>query len=69
MPLQFLSWLLNALHLALGGTKKIKSSVIYKTFSGSMNIQSKKILPPDVDEEKKKELLATGRDHILVLIS
>jgi len=57
---QFLSWLLNALHLALGGTKKIKSSVIYKTFSGSMNIQSKKILPPDVDEEKKKELLATG---------
>jgi len=57
---QFLSWLLNALHLALGGTKKVKSSVIYKTFSGSMSIESKKILPTDVDEARKKELLATG---------
>ncbi len=28
----FLSWLLNALHLALGGTKKPNSSIIYKTF-------------------------------------
>ena len=26
----FLSWLLNALHLSLGGTKKADSSVIYK---------------------------------------
>jgi U4/U6.U5 tri-snRNP-associated protein 2 len=26
----FLSWLLNALHLALGGTKKANSSIIYK---------------------------------------
>merc|ERR1719430_3004437 len=50
---QFLSWLLNALHLALGGTKKVKSSVIYKTFSGSMSIESKKILPTDVDDARK----------------
>jgi len=57
---QFLSWLLNALHLALGGTKKVKSSVIYRTFSGSMRIESKKVLPTDVDENRKKELLATG---------
>ena len=49
---QFLSWLLNALHLALGGTKKVKSSVIYKTFSGSMSIESKKILPTDVDDAR-----------------
>ena len=28
----FLSWLLNALHLSLGGTKKADSSVIYKVY-------------------------------------
>ena len=61
---QFLSWLLNALHLALGGTKKVKSSVIYRTFSGSMRIESKKVLPTDVDENRKKELLATGEPHL-----
>ena len=27
---EFLKWLLNALHLALGGGKKTKSSIIYK---------------------------------------
>jgi U4/U6.U5 tri-snRNP-associated protein 2 len=58
--IQFLSWLLNALHLALGGTKKVKSSVIYQTFRGSMTISTKKILPPDIDENKKEELIATG---------
>ena len=56
----FLSWFLNALHLALGGTKKRNSSIIYKTFSGSMRIHTKKILPTDVDKAKKDELLATG---------
>ena len=29
----FLSWLLNALHLSLGGTKKADSSVIYKVLT------------------------------------
>ncbi len=79
----FLSWLLNALHLALGGTKKPSSSIIYKTFRclhtlhtairsgvtntlfllccrGSMRIYTKKILPTEVDDNKKKELLGTG---------
>ena len=58
--IQYLSWLLNALHLALGGTKKVKSSVIYRTFRGSMTIHTKKILPPDIDEAKKVELMSTG---------
>ncbi len=57
---QFLSWLLNTLHLALGGTKKATSSIIYKSFSGSMKIHSKKLLPADVDPAKKDELLASG---------
>ena len=56
----FLSWLLNALHLALGGTKKPSSSIIYKTFRGSMRIYTKKIMPTDVDDFRKREMLATG---------
>lgn len=56
----FLSWLLNALHLALGGTKKSKSSIIYRTFRGEMRIHTKKLLPNDVDDAKKEELRATG---------
>jgi len=56
-----MKWLLNKLHLALGGTKKRSSSIIYKTFCGGMRIHSKKILPTEVtDEDKKAELLATG---------
>ena len=58
---EFLKWFLNALHLALGGTKKHSSSIIYKTFSGGMRIHSKKILPTDItDDARKKELLASG---------
>ena len=58
---EFLKWLLNALHLALGGTKKRTSSIIYKTFCGGMKIHSKKLLPSEVqDEAKKAELLASG---------
>ena len=33
----FLSWLLNALHLSLGGTKKADSSIIYKVFIHNAN--------------------------------
>ena len=58
---EFLKWFLNALHLALGGTKKHSSSIIYKTFSGGMRIHSKKILPTELtDDAKKAELLASG---------
>lgn len=57
---EYLKWFLNALHLALGGTKKHSSSIIYKTFSGGMRIHSKKILPTEItDEARKAELLAT----------
>lgn len=33
---EFLTWLLNTLHLDLGGTRKRSSSVIYQTFQGRM---------------------------------
>uniref|UniRef100_A0A672PQW1 Ubiquitin carboxyl-terminal hydrolase 39 n=1 Tax=Sinocyclocheilus grahami TaxID=75366 RepID=A0A672PQW1_SINGR len=52
----FLSWFLNALHGALGGTKK-KTSIISKVFQGSMRIFSKKLPHPDLPAEEKEALL------------
>uniref|UniRef100_A0A671KT76 Ubiquitin carboxyl-terminal hydrolase 39 n=1 Tax=Sinocyclocheilus anshuiensis TaxID=1608454 RepID=A0A671KT76_9TELE len=52
----FLSWFLNALHGALGGTKK-KSSILTKVFQGSMRIFSKKLPHPDLPAEEKEALL------------
>jgi len=40
--MDFLAWLLNALHTALGGTKKPGSSIIHKAFQGSVRITSHK---------------------------
>jgi len=57
---QFLPWFLNSLHLALGGTKKKKSSIIYKNFLGSMKIHSRKILPTDVDGYRQVQMEESG---------
>jgi len=56
----FLPWFLNSLHLALGGSKKKKSSVIYKNFLGSMRIHTKKIIPTDLDGFKRLEAERSG---------
>ncbi|KAF2499176.1 cysteine proteinase [Lophium mytilinum] len=43
-PVDFLSWFLNNLHLALGGSKtKPGSSIVQKVFQGSLKIESQKI--------------------------
>jgi len=55
----FLSWFLNALHMALGGTSKRKSSIIYKAFQGKMKIYTMKIPPIDMEEKQKAEILQT----------
>ncbi|XP_051976109.1 U4/U6.U5 tri-snRNP-associated protein 2 isoform X2 [Xyrauchen texanus] len=52
----FLSWFMNALHGALGGTKK-KSSIVSKVFQGSMRIFSKKLPHPDLPAEEKEAFL------------
>ena len=66
---QFLSWILNSLHLALGGTKKT-STVISKTFRGSMTIYSKKIPPVDIVSERIEIFILTlWRRVIVVTIS
>ncbi|KAK4046024.1 Ubiquitin carboxyl-terminal hydrolase 10, partial [Microbotryomycetes sp. JL201] len=43
-PLEFLSWLLNALHKDLGGNKKPRSSVIYSAFQGEVRVDDQQIL-------------------------
>ena len=56
----FLPWFLNSLHMALGGSKKKKSSIIYKNFLGSMKIHTKKIIPSDLDGFKRIEAEKSG---------
>uniref|UniRef100_A0AAQ5ZKJ7 Ubiquitin carboxyl-terminal hydrolase 39 n=1 Tax=Amphiprion ocellaris TaxID=80972 RepID=A0AAQ5ZKJ7_AMPOC len=56
----FMTWFLNALHGALGGTKKKPcKSIITKAFQGSMRIFSKKLPHPDLLPEEKEALLVT----------
>jgi U4/U6.U5 tri-snRNP-associated protein 2 len=43
-PVDFLSWFLNNLHLAVGGSKtKPQSSIVQKVFQGSLKIESQEI--------------------------
>ena len=43
-PAEFLSWLLNNMHLALGGSKtKPGTSIIHKTFQGKLKVESQAI--------------------------
>ena len=36
--IDFMAWLLNGLHLGLGGTRKPRSSIIYETFQGRLEL-------------------------------
>lgn len=43
-PVEFLSWFLNNLHLALGGSKtKPGTSIIHKIFQGKLKVESQQI--------------------------
>ncbi|KAN0031805.1 hypothetical protein ACTFIV_005672 [Dictyostelium citrinum] len=50
-PLDFLPWFLNALHKDLGGTKQPNSSIIYKAFSGEIQVSTDKPIPKSLDDE------------------
>ena len=43
-----MSWFLNALHLAMNGTKKLSSTIVNKTFRGKMKVYTRKVLPIDL---------------------
>uniref|UniRef100_A0AC34QEH6 USP domain-containing protein n=1 Tax=Panagrolaimus sp. JU765 TaxID=591449 RepID=A0AC34QEH6_9BILA len=55
----FLTFLLNNLHLGLNGTNKTSSSIIYRTFRGRMRVYSRKVLPVDASDEARRTLLET----------
>ncbi|XP_062594467.1 ubiquitin carboxyl-terminal hydrolase 39-like [Saccostrea cucullata] len=57
--LEFMSWFLNALHLAMNGTRKLNSTIVNKTFRGKMKVFTRKVLPIDLKEEEKEKLLMT----------
>lgn len=50
---------LNTLHLALNGTNKTSSSIIYRIFRGRMRQYTRKVLPVDATEESKRTLMET----------
>lgn len=50
-PLEFLGWLLNALHRDLGGNKREKSSVISTAFQGVVRIQDQAVLTSRADDD------------------
>lgn len=56
-PIEFLSWFLNAAHLALKGTNKDNSSIIFQTFRGSMKTYTRKVIPIDKSIEEKLQLM------------
>jgi len=55
-PIDFLSWFLNSIHMTLNGTKKPKSSIIYRSFRGEMIVHSRR-LPQTENEEEMRKLL------------
>eukprot|EP00898_Chlorokybus_atmophyticus_P002893 jgi/Chlat1/3604/Chrsp234S03585 len=68
-PVEFASWLLNALHHDLGGTKKHNSSVIYQCFQGELEVTTERSTSArSVDKEagmaivKKLPFLMLGLD-------
>lgn len=58
-PVEFLSWLLNTLHIGVGGSKKSGSTVVHQVFQGALRIFTKTIPAHDddviIDTSKYKE--------------
>ncbi|CAG8498685.1 14364_t:CDS:10 [Funneliformis caledonium] len=61
-PLEFLSWFLNTLHKDLGGTRKPKSSIIYKIFQGEVKVEAQSVLIKDDADEEERLLFDLDRE-------
>jgi U4/U6.U5 tri-snRNP-associated protein 2 len=46
-PVEFLGWLLNALHKDAGGTKRRNSSMIYSAFQGELRLDTQQVIVKD----------------------
>lgn len=71
-PVDFLTWFLNNLHLALGGSKtKPGTSIIQKVFQGQLKTESQQITPrADANDRLRFEdagKVVTERQHFLML--
>jgi U4/U6.U5 tri-snRNP-associated protein 2 len=51
---EFMAWLLNQLHIGLGGTKRPQSSIIYKVFQGRVQVttRQKRVIVESTKEEQ-----------------
>ncbi|CAJ0590542.1 unnamed protein product [Cylicocyclus nassatus] len=54
---EFMSFLLNTLHIALNGTQKSSSSIIYKIFRGRMRQYSRRVIPAEATDYERMRLL------------
>lgn len=54
-----MNFLLNTLHIALNGTRKTSSSIIYQIFRGRLHEFTRKVIPVETTEEARKNLLET----------
>ena len=61
---EFMAWLLNQLHVGLGGTKKPKSSIIHKIFQGRVQVttRQKRLI---IEQTQEKEDDRGGSDEEL----
>jgi U4/U6.U5 tri-snRNP-associated protein 2 len=51
---EFMAWLLNQLHIGLGGGKKVGSSIVYQCFQGKVEVTTWQRKLEDEDDKKKK---------------
>ena len=60
---EFMAWLLNQLHLGLGGTRKPNSSIIYEVFQGKVQVttRQRKVREASKDAIQKEE---DGKDEV-----
>uniref|UniRef100_A0A915ER39 ubiquitinyl hydrolase 1 n=1 Tax=Ditylenchus dipsaci TaxID=166011 RepID=A0A915ER39_9BILA len=56
---EFMTFFLNTIHLALNGTAKTSSSIIYKIFRGRMRQYTRKVMPVEATEEARRTLMET----------
>ncbi|KAI9502211.1 hypothetical protein BX070DRAFT_226936 [Coemansia spiralis] len=63
---EFLTWLLNTLHIDLGGTRKKSSSVIYKSFQGKIEVTSQKLEDTEARSKETDPFVIDVAKHVNV---
>ncbi|KAI9105745.1 hypothetical protein DFS34DRAFT_27631 [Phlyctochytrium arcticum] len=62
-PIELISWLLNAMHLGMGGKKQGGNSLIHSTFRGELRIDSQTFtVRESTDENRGKKIFDNSRE-------